>query len=941
MVGIFGGNNSTGLTLFNLDANLLGSYYNAKTVTNTVFAIQNATYTPLGRGPAVITPWDVAEGKNRSLLGRYNALRGKTDFIDLKSDLIKRVGSNPDHKGLFALYTALSNLKTIADYAAYDNTPEALLGNINAQFRDGFSQVQDYIKGLELDKLTLLYGKKEPRVTTEVTLGKNEADIIGSSLKNVFYKTQPLPGLTGTEIFTININKITDADDVVIDLSGITGDITLTSLVNHINQQINALTEVDGNGDTVTKYKSKFVIEEIGEKEFALRLDISSGEKITLSAAVEDPALYIAGTTKDLGLNQTETSTLTRLGGLNDADPTLELIQQVAGIDGASLLPPLTDEDGNDIISDPDVLSTTAAGSAVDSQGNVYVVGSTAGDVGGQVNAASAQDVFLTKYDASGNVLFSRLLGASDTAEAFDIIVDANDNVIIAGQVNEELDTSDVFTGFDSFVTKFDSKGEELWTYQQDTTATDQANALAIDANGDVFVTGQISGRLNATTTDGGGSDTFIIKLDGTDGSLSAAAQIGGAGNEYGEAITIANDGNILVASREDGVAVIRKLDATDLSVEISSFTIGALGGGEISDIAVDATGGVYISGTSQSASLSGGGSVVSAHSGGSDGFVTKISDGGASFSADWTNFVGTASTDKIEGLTVQNGSVFVAGKTSGTFAGETKTGSSNGFAAKIDAAAGSTIWTEQLKGSSGYNESTALAFSATGSSVLTRLGLPTGLYANSQTRDIETQTSARAGDYFYITVNGGTAKKITIKEGDTFDTLAKRINLASFRYIKATQTIGTNGPELKIESRLGSTLQIFAGEQSKDALKKLGLEPAKILPVDKVFSIGDDTIGTDPDNLGGIFALELLSGFSLRSKKEAEFVSAQLTKTIDTIKRAFRSLTYDPIKADILRQAKLKGSGPAPAYLLSRLSNYQDGLRRLQGLSGGGGFSI
>jgi len=933
MVDLFGRQQSTGLQLFSLDQNLLGSYYNARVVSHTVNAIQNATYFPTGRGPAVLTPWDVAEGNKRSLIGQYNAIRNKTDFIDLKSDLVRKVSSNPDQKALFALYTALSDLKTIADYTAHDNTPEALIARLNTQFRGGFSQVQDYVKGLDLDKLTLLYGKKEPRVTTDVALGKNQADIIGASLKNTFSRTQVIPGLTGNEVFTINIDKTTVNDDIVVDLSTITGDITLNSLVSHINQQINAVTTLDPNGNTVTQYKSKFVVEEIGPKEFALKLDSYSGEKITLSAAVEDPALYITGSTKDLGLNQTETASLTRLAGLNTAAPTTELTQQVAGIDASSLLPPLKDEDGNDIISDPEALQTTTAGSAVDSQGNVYVVGNTVGDVGGQVNAATNQDVFLTKYDASGNVLFSRLLGASDTAQAFDIAIDGSDNVIIAGQVNEELKTSDVFSGYDSFVTKYDNTGEELWTYQQDTVAKDQANAIAIDANGDIFVTGQISGRLNATTTAGGGTDTYVAKLDGTSGSLTAATQIGGAGTEYGEAIAIANDGNILIASREDGVAVVRKLDAANLGTEITSFSIGSLGGGAISDIAVDATGGIYVSGTSQNASLAGGGTIVNAHQGGSDGFVTRLSDGGASLSADWTNFVGTSSTDQIEGLTVQNGSVFVAGKTSGTFAGEIKTGSTDGFAAKIDAVAGATIWTEQLKGSKGYNGSSALAFSATGSSVLTKLGLPTGLYDNKQSRDIETQTSARTGDYFYIAVNGGAAKKITLKEGDTFDTLAKRINLSSFRYIKASQTIGSNGPELKIESKLGATLQIFAGDQSKDALKKLGLEPAKILPADQIFSIGDDSLGTDPDNLGGIFALELLSGFSLRSKKEAEYVSAQLTTSIETIQRAFRSLTYDPVKAQILKDAKLKGAGPAPAYLQSRLANYQDALSRLQGL--------
>ena len=66
-------------------------------------------------------------------------------------------------------------------------------------------------------------------------------------------------------------------------------------------------------------------------------------------------------------------------------------------------------------------------------------------------------------------------------------------------------------------------------------------------------------------------------------------------------------------------------------------------------------------------------------------------------------------------------------------------------------------------------------------------MGLTIGGFEDDEKRDIQTQSTVRAGDYFYVKVNKFITKKIEIKECDTFRTLANRINRVSFRYIKAT----------------------------------------------------------------------------------------------------------------------------------------------------------
>ncbi|NOZ42568.1 MAG: hypothetical protein GXP02_05300 [Alphaproteobacteria bacterium] len=925
-------------TLTGITTDLLGAYFNAKMVTNTVVAIQN-TSLKSGRGPAVITPWDSPNNQFRTTLaGKFNAVRGKTNFINLNTKAVTQT-QNKDKKALFALYLALNDLKTVADYAAASSTPTALLGGLNSQFRSGLAQVENFVRSAPVDKLTLMFGKMKSTIQSGISLGKNNPDIMGATLP-VISKDQVIPNLVGNEVFTLKLDRLTSFDNITMDLSKVSGPLTLTNIVNYLNTTINAVTVPGTNGVPISKYTSRFAVVEVSKGKFALKFNAKGGEKATLTAQTSEPALYVTGSHRNAGFNTTPTATLTKIDNLASTSPITEFSNQIAGTSQNNFVPPVKAVKGKTTtVVKPTVFDTTANATAVDSAGNVYVVGSSKGSFGSQINGAAVQDVFLSKYDAAGNKLFTRLLGASGTAKAFSVVVDSKDNVIIAGQADKKLVPSDTLSGLDSFVTKFDKTGKELFTYQQDSVARDQANSLAIDAAGNIIVTGSIQGNLNATTSYGGASDVYVTKLDGLSGKLLDSTQIGGAGTELGKAVAIAGDGNILVASREAGHAIIRKLDATNLKTTLATYDLGNLAGGTVSGIAVDAAGGIYVAGTSYNGSLSGG-TVTKAYSGSGDGFVTKLTDGGTTFSPVYTNFVGSAGTDTIKGLTVQNGAVYVAGKTYGTLPGAIKSGTTNGYVAKIDATTGATGFIRQFGGVSGYNGSSAIAFSAAGSSVITKLGLPTGLYDNSQTYNIETQTSARVGDYFYISVNGGVAHKISIGTGETYTSLAKKIQRVSFRFIKATKMTGLKGPELKIETFNGSTVNIIAGNGARDALVKLGIQPTKILPPKKLYAIGQAPTGTDPNNLGGVFALSLNVGFALGSKKEAAYISSQIDIALGTIKRAFRSLTFDPVKANLLKQAKLN-SQPIPAELAKQLANYQDGVRRLSFIAGTTGSLI
>ena len=692
---------------------------------------------------------------------------------------------------------------------------------------------------------------------------------------------------------------------------------------------------MNGEGDTVGKYKTRVSVEELSEGKFSLKFNTQSTENLTFTAASSDPALIVAGTTKSGEYGAITEGTLNKYDNLSGGDLKTAYSAEITGIDENGFVIPADPdaEYSEDTASTAEIFNTTPTALQTDSQGNTFVVGTTQGDIGGQINDAKTQDVFLSKFDSTGNLLWSRLVGASDDAEAFDIAIDSEDNAIIAGKTNEELISSDVFSGTDSFVTKYSGSGEEIWTQQLDRGATDQANGLTVDADDNVYFTGQISGLISSTETHEGGNDVSIVKLSANTGTIVGTAQFGSSSNEYGKDIAIASDGNLLVLSQEDGHAVVRKLDKNNLDSTLASYDLGDLGGGEVFGFVVDGDD-IYLSGSTLNGSLNGG-TVAGSYNDGKDGFITKLTDTGSSFSADWTAYVGTSSSDKINDIKVENGSVYVAGTTSGTLSGESKTGVTDGFAASFDASTGAFEWHQQFGGEvGGYNESTAISFAANGSSVLDQLGLPTGTVNNAQTRNIETQTSARKGDYFSISINDGRNIKVDIRDGDTFDTLARRINTYSTTNLKASVTFGENGPSLKLEAKNGAEIKFIAGEEGRDALSKLGLEERSILSANVLFDL-DASEEIDPEDLGGVFALNLNDGFSFSNTNEAEYILAQLDHAIRVIQSAHRSLTFDPIKAQILQDSK-NNFGPAPAHLQDRLAKYQDGLQRVLAVTGG-----
>ncbi len=160
---------------------------------------------------------------------------------------------------------------------------------------------------------------------------------------------------------------------------------------------------------------------------------------------------------------------------------------------------------------------------ANDSKDNVLATGWTLGSFTNTLNGNSnlgSYDAFLTKYDTNGNRLWLKQFGTSGDDEAFTVKVDRSDNIYVAGYTNGAFAGFTNQGGFDAFVIKFDTNGNQKWVQEFGTSGTDQAYNLAIGPNNTLYVTGTTDGSLGSPNQ--GSFDSWVAKLDANNGSLES-----------------------------------------------------------------------------------------------------------------------------------------------------------------------------------------------------------------------------------------------------------------------------------------------------------------------------------------------------------------------------------------------------------------------------------
>ena len=229
----------------------------------------------------------------------------------------------------------------------------------------------------------------------------------------------------------------------------------------------------------------------------------------------------------------------------------------------------------NAVLGDGDRLSVAVFGGtgsdvgrsvAVDGSGNVYTTGSFQGTVdfdpgAGTTNlvSAGAADVFVSKLDASGNLVWAKRFGSTGYDEGWSVAVDGLGNVYTIGSFWGTVDFDPgvntvnlVSAGAaDVFVSKLNASGNLVWAKRFGSTLNDVGNSVAVDGSGNVYTTGYFQGTVDfdpgvntVNLVVVGQRDVFVSKLDAS-GNLVWAKSFGGTGIDGGESVAVDGSGNV------------------------------------------------------------------------------------------------------------------------------------------------------------------------------------------------------------------------------------------------------------------------------------------------------------------------------------------------------------------------------------------------------------
>ena len=223
---------------------------------------------------------------------------------------------------------------------------------------------------------------------------------------------------------------------------------------------------------------------------------------------------------------------------------------------------------------------------AIDNLGNVYVTGHCGGDGYGTV-----------KYDSAGNQLWVVYHSTYNISEAYAIAVDSVGNVYVTGK--DQVGGTG-YEDYDYATIKYDSAGNQTWVRNYDGPANgaDLAYALALDAANNVYVAGVSEGM-------GTFSDYAVVKYNSMGDELWVARYNGPSSfNDEAHSTAIDASGNVYVtgfaftSSKQDYTTV--KYDATGSQLWSAHYDAGVGGQEEARDMVMDSSGNIYVTGQSQ-----------------------------------------------------------------------------------------------------------------------------------------------------------------------------------------------------------------------------------------------------------------------------------------------------------------------------------------------------
>ena len=316
-------------------------------------------------------------------------------------------------------------------------------------------------------------------------------------------------------------------------------------------------------------------------------------------------------------------------------------------------------------------------GIAVDNAGNAYVTGQTTSSNFPVVNAMQPShgmgifDAFVAKLNSSGTaMIYSTYLGGSENDAGLGIAVDSSGSAYVAGSTTStNFPTVNAFQSAcnltgpsgpcqDAFITKLNAVGSVAYSTYLGGSAYDSAKGITVDPASNAYILGETASldfpTVNpfqakcAQNSFGSCADVFVAKLNSAGSAFVYSTYLGGSAGEqaaFGAGIAVDASGNAYVTGMTGSAdfpmanpvqgqsgggtdGFVSVLSPSGSAIIYSSY-LGGSGTDDARALTVDASGNIYITGTTDSPNFPLANALQSVNmGGGGDAFVTKISPG-------------------------------------------------------------------------------------------------------------------------------------------------------------------------------------------------------------------------------------------------------------------------------------------------------------------------
>jgi hypothetical protein len=373
----------------------------------------------------------------------------------------------------------------------------------------------------------------------------------------------------------------------------------------------------------------------------------------------------------------------------------------------------------------------------------------------------------LGSYDASQPLVIDPLLdygtflGGTNADQINGIAVDSSGDTFLAGETasgnfptsSSAYDSSKSGTE-DAFVTELNPSGTAvIYSTYLGGSGTDVANAIAVDSSGNAYVTGSTTSNNFPThnafqSSNGGGQDAFITKLNSTGSGLLYSSYFGDSGSDEGLGIAVDNSGTAYMvgqvyvtttfsllgllplgsSSTDDGFIV--EVDTTKSGNSSAPFDALLAGSNSTAatSVAVDGSGDIYIGGWTQSSDFpTTGNAYKGSFSGGTDGFLTVYN---SSDNVTYSTYLSGSGTSSVNALALgPTDNVYLTGWTSGglpTTAGAYQStyggGTDDAFVSEFNPTktGNSSLVYSTYLGGSGDDQATGIAVNSSGQAAVT-----------------------------------------------------------------------------------------------------------------------------------------------------------------------------------------------------------------------------